>query len=137
MMRFWNRVLMMDESRLTRKIFEYDYVKCKDNWCAQMKKLFYKLDERDIFNNKSMCDIENLSIINMNQSTTEWADKLDGKPKLRTYILFKDAYSTEDYVKYCFPRYQRSLLAQLRCGVLPLEVEIARFRNKKLEHRLC
>ena len=31
MLRFWNRVLKMDESRLTRKMFEYAYRMCKKN----------------------------------------------------------------------------------------------------------
>ncbi len=59
------------------------------------------------------------------------------KPKLRTYILFKNEYSTQEYVKFCRPRQDRSLLAQIRSGTLPLHVEMGRFRDTKVENRTC
>ncbi len=43
MLRFWNKVLKLDESRLTRKMFEYNYKKYKNNWCNDMKQLFNNL----------------------------------------------------------------------------------------------
>ncbi len=43
MLRFWNRVLNMDESRLTRKMFEYDYKRCKKNCCNDTKQLLIYL----------------------------------------------------------------------------------------------
>ncbi len=46
------------------------------------------------------------------------------KPKLRTYILFKNEYSTEEYVTLCRPRQDRSLLAQTRSATLPLHIEM-------------
>ncbi len=41
------------------------------------------------------------------------------------------------YVKYCSFRKRRSLLAQFRLGILLLHIETGRFRNMKLEERLC
>ena len=38
---------------------------------------------------------------------------------------------TENYVKVFMSRKQRTLLAQLRLGILPLEIETGRFRNVK------
>ena len=35
------------------------------------------------------------------------------------------------------PKYQRSVFAQYRCGILPLQIEIGRFRNIELPDRLC
>ena len=34
-------------------------------------------------------------------------------------------------------KYQRSILAQLKCGVLPLNIETGRFVNQPLELRTC
>ena len=31
----------------------------------------------------------------------------------------------------------RSYIAQIRCGVLPLHIETGRYRNLKVEERLC
>ena len=39
------------------------------------------------------------------------------KPKLSTYKLFKEIAEIEPYIPCNLPRYQRSLLAQLRFGI--------------------
>ena len=67
----------------------------------------------------------------------EWERLLPTKPKLRTYIKFKSEFKTEEYVCACLPRYERSLLAQFRSGILPLRIETGRFRNLKVEERIC
>ncbi len=56
------------------------------------------------------------------------------KPKHTSYILFKNAYCKESYVNYCMHREERSLLAQIRFGMLPLYIETGRFRlvNQKI-----
>ena len=59
------------------------------------------------------------------------------KPKLRTYIRFKDNVDTEVYVKYLTSRSARSLFAQFRHGILPLRIETGRFRHLQAEERLC
>ncbi len=87
--------------------------------------------------NTIVCDINKIAKLLETNYEDEWRVKLLTKPKLRTYILFKENYVTEDYVKYCNSRLKRSLLAQTRLGILPLSIEIGRFRNIKLEERLC
>ncbi len=61
--------------------------------------------------------------------TDKWLNDIQLKPKLRTYILFKNEYSTQEYVNICKPRQDRSLLAQIRSGTLPVHVEMGRFRD--------
>lgn len=58
-------------------------------------------------------------------------------PKLRTYITFKTDYETENYVKSYMSKQERSFLAQLRCGVLPLRVETGRYNGLRPEQRTC
>jgi len=137
MLRLWNRLIYMDDSRLTKKVFLYDYDQCKDNWCFEMKLLFDKVEQLDVFNNKRSCNIEHTQMKNINLVNDEWKNNLYTKPKLRTYVLFKENYCTENYVKYCMSRQQRSLIAQLRLGILPIHIETGRFRGTKLEDRIC
>ena len=66
-----------------------------------------------------------------------WSNNLMKKPKLRLYRQIKTEYATERYIMLNLDRNQRSILAQLRTGVLPLHVETGRFENKKLEERKC
>ena len=58
------------------------------------------------------------------------------KPKLRTYKLFIEIAKIEPYIACNLPRYQRSLLAQLRFGILPLSIETGRAQRKKVEERI-
>ena len=70
----------------------------------------------------------------MNES---WIQTVNQKPKLRTYKLFKELLCTENYVENYMSKRKRSLLAQLRLGILPLHIETGRYTNKPLEERIC
>ncbi len=111
------------------------YVK-KTNWCHEMKLIFGKVEQLDVFNNKRSCNIEQTQMKNINVVNDEWNTNLYIKPKLRTYFLFKKNYRTENYVKYCMCRKQRSLIAQLRISILPIYIETGRFRGAQLDDRI-
>ena len=68
---------------------------------------------------------------------SDWEEKRYTFPKLRYYNMFKASFSTEDYVTCNLPKWNRSLLAQFRAGILPLEVEIGRYQNTDLADRIC
>ncbi len=71
------------------------------------------------------------------QNHIEWTNLLPTKPKLRTYVKFKENICTEEYVKYCTSRRNRSLMAHFRIGILPLHIKIGRFRDKRIEEGVC
>ena len=66
-----------------------------------------------------------------------WVAQMSEKPKLRTYAMFKTEYGIEKYLQCPISRSKRSLLAQLRVGILPLKIETGRFTNTPKEERLC
>ncbi len=51
--------------------------------------------------------------------------------------MYKKSFITEDYVRYCLNRRKRSLTAQIRIGIWPLHIETGRFRNVKVEEKVC
>ncbi len=59
------------------------------------------------------------------------------KPKLRTYIKHKEQLDPEKYVTCHLSKKERSYLAQLRLGILPIKLETGHFENIKVEERLC
>ena len=59
----------------------------------------------------------------MENSIIKWKSDINSKPKLRTYKMFKTLFIAEDYLKLNTNRQQRSLMAQLRCGILPIRIE--------------
>ncbi len=57
--------------------------------------------------------------------------------RLRTYKLYKSELVAEPYVDCLVSRFQRSTFAKFRCGVLPLQIEVGRFRGQKECDRIC
>ncbi len=90
-----------------------------------------------MFDTKSPSNLDNIRSHCITNENDLWKQGMTQKLKLRTYIKFKDNYDTEDYVKYCLSRRQRSLLAQFRAGILPLHIETGRFKGKDITERIC
>ena len=67
----------------------------------------------------------------------KWQREILVKPKLRTYITFKNLFKEEEYLSKIVSRKARSLISQIRLGILPLEIEVGRFRGVSPEDRLC
>jgi len=69
-----------------------------------------------------------------------WRGRIDvtSKPKLRSYIKLKaDCGETEGYVQRTRVKVHRSLLANLKGGVAPLQIEIGRYVCLPVEERSC
>jgi len=135
--KFWNRLINMDETRLTKKLFLYDKSVCKNNWSADFKCLCNSVGMNEMFDNLTQVDINMFTSNLITIDATRWKSDIILKPKLRTYVKFKDTFVTEDYVKYCLSRRKRSLLAQFRMGVLPLAIETGRFKGINVNERYC
>jgi hypothetical protein len=52
-------------------------------------------------------------------------------------VTFKSVFKTEDYLLIDLKKNDRSLLAQFRCGILPLRIETGRYVGEAVENRLC
>ena len=82
-------------------------------------------------------DLEAAEAAIVKYSQNGWWNAALGKPKLRTYIVFKNISEPDNLVKSNLKRYIRSLLAKLVSGIMPLEIETGRYTGTKLELRLC
>ena len=147
-LKFWNRLIKMDDSRLTKRVFLFYYDRPGNNWCSDVRNIATELDILDSYDNKQIFDISMARLKCITQMSEDWVLDLNNKPKLRTYKLFKDELSAEPYVKYYVPKCERSIFAQLRLGILALCIETGRFvntfdpvsglhRKLKVEERLC
>jgi len=52
-------------------------------------------------------------------------------------VRFKLNYEMEPYINLVSKKFERSLIAKLRCGIFLLNVEFCRFNQTRLEDRLC
>ena len=135
LLRLWNKLIKLEDSRLPKMIFNYiREFKCT-KWIKKIGEINEVLDlqlsDSALFNTKE-CEIKL-----MREFQTQWKLLLPNKPKLRTYRQFKSDYSTESYVTLNLNRTQRSMLAQLRFGILPLHIETGRFVGTAEANRIC
>ena len=92
---------------------------------------------QDCFTNLTQCDLEKAYQILNKIESDKWNNSRYQKPKLRYYNMFKSDLSQEEYTSFNIPKYKRSIFAQFRAGILPLQVEVGRYRNSPLEDRKC
>ncbi len=126
----------MNPDRLTNRICIWDYNLCK-NSCKEVKTDFELIRCQEMFTNKLACNLTTVKNKCKDMQNVEWKHLLSNKPKLRTYVKFKENICTEDYVKQCTSRRKRSLMAQFRIGILPLHIETGRLRDKRINERVC
>ncbi len=135
--RFWNRIVNMENSRLPKIIYHWDTT-CKGNtWSSNLKEILGTIQLQNLIESHLPVSIQHCKEKFKEIQTKEWEDIVAQKPKLRTYFTFKDTFQTDPYTLSFMNRKSRSYLAQYRCGILPLEIETGRWINKPLEERCC
>ena len=124
---FWRRLHSMDENRLTKRVFMWDWNQGK-TWSHYVHYILRQC-EIQIPENLSSVSVDRvftLSIVEeklFGKQKNIWAMKLSNQSKLQTYATYKYEYGVEPYVEANLSRSQRSLIARLRSGTLPLNVE--------------
>ena len=137
MCRTWNRHIFMDENRINKQVFVNSLHRLQNNWCSEFRNICEDLNFVDSFENLSDINVNTFKMNVHEFAESQWRLNVESKPKLRNYKLYKTELSPEPYVTKNLNRYKRSIFAQLRCGILPLNVEIGRFRGVEFENRLC
>ena len=129
MLRFWNRLIAMNEFRITKRIFTWFYDHSDNNWCMDIKRISTELDMLHIYDSKLFLNIRQAQEKCWDLMYMEWQNNVQNKPKLRLYRDIKLEFIPEPYVVKYVPKHARSLLAQIRLGILPLRIETGRFTN--------
>ena len=127
----------MDNGRLTKKVFNYDYNMCINIWSSDVKQICTILRINDQFESKSCVDLTTVKYLIDQHYKTKWEHEVANMPKLRTYRLFKTDFKCEEYVSTNLAKYERSVLCQLRTGILPLRIETGRYVGEPIERRVC
>jgi len=137
MIRFWNRIVDMEDTRLPKIILKWDISLRKNTWSNDVKTIFNKCEMLQAYNRLDKVNINAVWASLHEHFCNKWKDEVNSKPKLRTYKSFKAIYKAEPYVLSFMSRSQRSVISQLRSGILPLAIETGRWNNVTLEERLC
>ena len=144
MITFWLKMYNMDEQRITKKVFNEDYklaLEGNRNWNKEIKEILTEIEETDMFYGLGVEQPKKkIAAIRKKLEEKEQEESLENLntlPKLRTYKTIKLDTGTEHYIKRITNRKKRSLIAQLRIGILPINIETGRHRNEAIEDRTC
>ena len=116
----------LPETCLTRRVFNWDcsFTNFKGTWSYAVRQVFNEIECPEYFIGASKCDMEYVKSIISLHDDSKWQQKRYTSDKLRYYNLYKCDKSVEDYLLLDLTKYQRSVFAQYRCGILPLQIEI-------------
>ena len=136
LLRFWNHLNVMNNERLTNFLFNYEY---ENNgvWCRSVKRIFKEINLEILYETKQVCDLKICEQLLGEKYKEEWRILANKKSKLKLYLDIKQEFGLENHIKLNLSRNERSVLSQLRCSILPIQIEIGRFINLKVEERLC
>ena len=138
-LRLWNRLVTLPSTRLTSTVFLWDlsFGNKSNTWCNNVGNIFQEIGLPDLYASLEPCDIENCYKLLIEKESVKWNVTGYNKPKLRLYNMFKSDFVQEPYITFNVPKFQRSLFAQFRVGILPLPIETGRFVSKPLDERTC
>ena len=136
-LRYWNRLLSMDNNRLTKRVFDDDYRQCRDNWSSEVRKIMGNLNLLDNFNARTTVPLSEAKALINDFYKNKWVHDVQSVAKLRTYRLFKTDFKCEEYLVLNLDKNERSSLCQLRFGILPLRIETGRYVGEPVNSRIC
>ena len=148
MIRYRNCIAAMGADRLPRILYEWDCSLGRDAWARQVEFVLqyanmYEVDEtqenEDIIQHPVLkhVDLDALQAGLLRLDRERWWTAAADMPKLRTYIELYEDHDDRGLVYTHLTRRQRSLVAKLKMGILPLGLEVGRFKNVPIEYRLC
>ena len=128
---------IMNPDKLPKIVYDWDRSLGLESWGSEIRHISASLgidinsNDGDVF---SLTDAYNIFL---NQNRATWQSEAHRKPKLRTFVQIHDFDSNQLLVKSGLTRYQRSLLSQLKSGILPLKIETDRYQGIPPDRRIC
>ena len=127
----------MDKSRLPNIILKWDQSLGLNTWYSEIQYILAYLGLNIRPSDGDQYDLTNAYNYLLKNNRSSWRLEASRKPKLRTYIKIHDFSKTQTLVKANITRYQRSLITQLKCGILPLKYGTDRYQGIAPENRVC
>ncbi len=140
-LRLWNRLIKTDDTRLLQRVFQWDMA-ChqtnnKANFVSNVKQILCQINLKQLYKDRNTVDLDYARKCLMQGVEREWDKSIQTKTKLDLYRNVKSKFGVEKYLLLNIEKYEKSLLSQLRYGILPLRIETGRFCNEKREDRIC
>ncbi len=132
-----NRFCKMKEDRLPRQVLEWDLQTATNAWASETKLV---LVYAGISPDHYMEDQTDLEVLGKNLHKLDqnhWKLESFSKPKLQTFVQIHTFEDTRVLLKANLSRLQHSLAMKFKSGVLPIQLEVGRYKGTKEKDRLC
>ena len=140
MVRQYHRVLKCSANIVSKKVFFWDKKLNGENrvksWYSEVRTIFTENEMQDIFESGNLFSLKD--VINKLHSSMLKKQQFQIKtqclntPKLRTFVEFKDFFSTQKFLTKPLSFIQRKFLAKIRLGCLELRIETHRYACPRL-----
>ena len=137
----------MNHKRLTKRVFLWDKKlntdKVLNSWYSEVEAIFTANNQSAILESGAVFDlkhiVEKLQNAMLLTQQTSLKTQCVEKPKLRTFVKFKDFATTPSYLTKPLSFIQRKFLAKTRLGCLEIRLETGRYARPSLpeEARTC
>ncbi len=104
---------------------------------SHFKQICSDVDLKDCYRDSTKIDINYVRQCLLERLSSTWLLSCENMNKLDLYRQIKPSFGAERFLTLNIDRYEKSLLSQLRYGILPLRVETGRFVNEKYCDRIC
>ena len=98
MLRFWNRIQLMNDDRITKKIFIWEKNLLFKGWVREIKNVFSEVDMETIYENNECISLEQSWARLHEKQCVKWKNEVLNSRKLGTYNTYKLSYYTEPFV---------------------------------------
>ena len=147
MIRHYHRMIKMTDDRLTKQVMAWDYYLNENNaiktWSYEVKEIFRECNLFTVYDTSQIFDLKQIATAIKSSYFIKQCNDLklecQNKPKLRTFIMFKNFQEQPSYIGKPLTFHQRRMIAKTRLGCLPLRIETGRYSFPRLkeEERVC
>ena len=147
MVQYFGRVLGMNDSRLIKHTYSWDYELNKagliKTWSSEVKTVLQEnnLEQvytlQQVFHTNLVSSRLKASLFEKQKALVQ--NECKDKPKLRTFVAIKDFDNVSPHISKPLSFLERKTVSQLRLGTLPLRLETARYLRPILpeNERIC
>ena len=147
MIRHFGRILKTPDYRLLKKVYIWDKRLNESqkifSWSSEVKTILYDNNLNYLFDNQLMFPVKiivkQLEKLLYRAQLVSIEAECRSKPKLRTFITFKDFENIPPHVYKSLSFLERKMISKIRLGILPIRLETARYLRPILpeNERLC
>jgi len=134
--RIWNILIHMNESRVCKKVFKWKkYINKETSWSRDVQNILQCVNMENNFDNVQVCNTDELKLALINLHNKDWLDMFKLIPKLRNYLQFKNSYQFDLRIMWIWTLRSKNdpIWPKLKVWYTPT----GRYKGNQVHERIC